>query len=176
MVSSILPKNERWDNFQYRSNQITKKEPKSDYRLSKFDWHDLSPIFLAITLLHDLKIFRNQSNIISRCLFGSQLSNCYSTYTFGSFSKVCWLGLECFLLRFDWKISTTYLAMILKVLVGGRQTKMPFATQTNTIRLCLLQPQWQQIPFKIFVRVGNETTYSALPIICTLRLSTQLLT
>ena len=32
----------------YSSNLITKKEPKSDDRLSKFDWHDLSPIFLAI--------------------------------------------------------------------------------------------------------------------------------
>ena len=29
----------------YGSNQITKKVPKSDNRLSKFDWHDLSPIF-----------------------------------------------------------------------------------------------------------------------------------
>ena len=27
------------------TNQITKKEPISDDRLSKFDWHDLSPIF-----------------------------------------------------------------------------------------------------------------------------------
>ena len=35
----------------------TKKEPKSDARLSEFDWHDLSPIFLAIMLLHNLKVF-----------------------------------------------------------------------------------------------------------------------
>ena len=42
----------------YNSNQITKKEPKSDYRLSKFDWHHLSPIFLAIMLLHNLKVFQ----------------------------------------------------------------------------------------------------------------------
>ena len=34
------------------------KEPKSDTRLSEFDWHDLSPIFLAIMmLLHNLKVF-----------------------------------------------------------------------------------------------------------------------
>ena len=26
----------------YSSNQITKKEPKSEDRLSKFDWHDLN--------------------------------------------------------------------------------------------------------------------------------------
>ena len=31
----------------YSSNQITKKEPKSDNRLSKFDWHDLSPVFFG---------------------------------------------------------------------------------------------------------------------------------
>ncbi len=42
----------------YSSNYITKKEPKSDDRLSKFDWHDLSPIFLAIMLLHNLKVFK----------------------------------------------------------------------------------------------------------------------
>ena len=30
-------------------------EPKSDARLSEFDWHDLSPIFLAIMLLHNLE-------------------------------------------------------------------------------------------------------------------------
>ena len=41
--------------FQYSNNQITKKEPKSDDRLSKFDWHDLSPIFLAIMLPHKPK-------------------------------------------------------------------------------------------------------------------------
>ena len=36
---------------------ITKKEPKPDDRLSKFDWRDLSPIFLAIILLHNLEVF-----------------------------------------------------------------------------------------------------------------------
>ena len=41
----------------YSSNQITKKEPKSDDCLSKFDWHDLSSIFLATMLLHNLKVF-----------------------------------------------------------------------------------------------------------------------
>ena len=35
----------------------TKKEPTSDDRLSKFDWHGLSPIFFAIMLLHNLKLF-----------------------------------------------------------------------------------------------------------------------
>ena len=35
--------------------RYTKKEPKSDDRLSKFDWHDLSTIVLAIMLLHNLK-------------------------------------------------------------------------------------------------------------------------
>ena len=40
----------------YSSNEITKKEPKSDARLSKFDWHDLSPIFLARMLLHNKKV------------------------------------------------------------------------------------------------------------------------
>ena len=34
---------------------VNKKEPKSNARLSKFDWHDLSPI-LARMLLHNLKI------------------------------------------------------------------------------------------------------------------------
>ena len=29
----------------YSSNYITKKQQKSDDHLSKFDWHDLSPIF-----------------------------------------------------------------------------------------------------------------------------------
>ena len=38
-------------------SSIIKKEPKSDDRLSKFDWHDLSPIFLTIMLLHNLKVF-----------------------------------------------------------------------------------------------------------------------
>ena len=37
---------------QYSSNLITKKEPKSDNRLSKFDRDDLSPIFVTIVLLH----------------------------------------------------------------------------------------------------------------------------
>ena len=36
---------------------ITKKEPKSDSRVSKFDWHDLAPIFLAVMLPHNLKVF-----------------------------------------------------------------------------------------------------------------------
>ena len=31
----------------YNSNQITKKEPKSEASVSKFDWHDLSPIFFG---------------------------------------------------------------------------------------------------------------------------------
>ena len=30
----------------YSSNYITKKEPKSEARVSKFDWHDLFPFFL----------------------------------------------------------------------------------------------------------------------------------
>ena len=34
-----------------------KKEPKSDDYLSKFDWHDLSSIFLAKMILHNLKVF-----------------------------------------------------------------------------------------------------------------------
>ena len=41
----------------YSSNYITKKEPKSDDRLSKFDWHDLSPIE-KLMLLHNLKVFK----------------------------------------------------------------------------------------------------------------------
>ena len=41
----------------YSSNMITKKAPKSDPRLSEFDWHDLSPIFGAIMLLYNLKVF-----------------------------------------------------------------------------------------------------------------------
>ena len=49
------------ETIQYSSNQITKKEPKSDDRLSKFDWHDLSSTFLAIMLFYNLKTyFRNQ--------------------------------------------------------------------------------------------------------------------
>ena len=35
----------KWDC--YSSNEITKKEPKSEVRVSKFDSHDLSPIFVA---------------------------------------------------------------------------------------------------------------------------------
>ena len=42
----------------YSSNQITKKDPKSHNRLSKFDMHDLSPIFLTIMLLHNLKVLQ----------------------------------------------------------------------------------------------------------------------
>ena len=41
----------------FRNFLTFKKEPKSDDHLSKFDWHDLSPIFLAIMLLHNLKVF-----------------------------------------------------------------------------------------------------------------------
>ena len=41
----------------YSSNYITKKEPNSDDCLSKFDWHELSPILLAIMLLRNLKVF-----------------------------------------------------------------------------------------------------------------------
>ena len=41
----------------YSSNLITKKEPKSDDRLSKFDWHDISPIFSTVVLLNNLKVF-----------------------------------------------------------------------------------------------------------------------
>ena len=44
--------------IKYSSNQITKKEPKSDDRLSKFDWYNLSPIFLARMLYHCLKVFQ----------------------------------------------------------------------------------------------------------------------
>ena len=39
------------------SNLIYKKEPKSNNRLSKFDWHNLSPIFWAIMFLHKPKVF-----------------------------------------------------------------------------------------------------------------------
>ena len=44
---------------------MTKKEPKSDDCLSKFDWHDLFPISLAIMFLHNLKIFQkpNQTQV-----------------------------------------------------------------------------------------------------------------
>ena len=31
----------------YSSNYITKKEAKYDNHLSKFDWHNLSPMFLT---------------------------------------------------------------------------------------------------------------------------------
>jgi hypothetical protein len=41
----------------YSSNEITEKEPKSEAGVSKFDWHDLSPIILATMLLHNLKLF-----------------------------------------------------------------------------------------------------------------------
>ena len=40
------------------SYYITRKEPKSDDRLSKFDWIDLSLIFLTIMLLHNLQLFQ----------------------------------------------------------------------------------------------------------------------
>ena len=43
---------------QYVIRQVTNKEPKSDDLLSKFDWHNLSPIFLTIMLLHNLKVFQ----------------------------------------------------------------------------------------------------------------------
>ena len=36
---------------------LTKKEPKFENHLTKFDWPYLSPIFLAIMLFHDLKVF-----------------------------------------------------------------------------------------------------------------------
>ena len=49
-----------WQLHKYSSNQITKKEPKSDALLSKFDWHDSSPIVLAIILLCNLKVFQKQ--------------------------------------------------------------------------------------------------------------------
>ena len=39
----IRKRSQRIDN-RSRSNQITEKGPKSDDCLSKFDWHDLSPI------------------------------------------------------------------------------------------------------------------------------------
>ena len=40
----------------YSSNYITKKEPKSGDGYLKFEWHDLSPIFLAIMLLYKVKV------------------------------------------------------------------------------------------------------------------------
>ena len=42
----------------YSSNQITQKEPKFEAHVSKFDYHDLSPIFLATLLLHNPKVFQ----------------------------------------------------------------------------------------------------------------------
>ena len=53
----ILIDSKSWNIYQYSSNYITKKEPKSEARVSKFDWHDLSPIFLATMLLYNLKVF-----------------------------------------------------------------------------------------------------------------------
>jgi hypothetical protein len=44
---------EKYETVLYSSNQITKKEPKSEAR----DWHELSPIFLATMLFHNLKLF-----------------------------------------------------------------------------------------------------------------------
>jgi hypothetical protein len=41
----------------YSSNEITKKEPKSEAHVSKFYWHYLSSNFLATMLLHNLKVF-----------------------------------------------------------------------------------------------------------------------
>ena len=41
---------------------MTKKEPKSDARLSEFDWHDLSLIFLAIMFLHEVDDFLQKTN------------------------------------------------------------------------------------------------------------------
>ena len=36
---------------------VVKKEPKYEARVSKFNWHDLSPIFLATMFLNNLKGF-----------------------------------------------------------------------------------------------------------------------
>ena len=36
---------------------VVKKEPKYENRESKFNWHDLSPIFLATMFLNNLKVF-----------------------------------------------------------------------------------------------------------------------
>ena len=49
---------------------MTKKEPKSDARLSEFDWHDLSSIFLVIMLLHNLKVFQNpiKHDLLAHCV------------------------------------------------------------------------------------------------------------
>ena len=44
-VPPLIP--HRPSNNDYSINYITKKEPKSDNHLSKFDWHDLSPIFFG---------------------------------------------------------------------------------------------------------------------------------
>ena len=48
LVSLVSPDTNQGN--RYSSNQITKKEPKSDNRLSKFDWHNISPIFWTIML------------------------------------------------------------------------------------------------------------------------------
>ena len=40
----------------YSCDWISRKEPKSDARLSEFDWDDLLPVFLAILLLHNIKV------------------------------------------------------------------------------------------------------------------------
>ena len=37
-------------------SQPLKNEPTSDDRFSKFDWHDLSPIFLAIMVLRLISV------------------------------------------------------------------------------------------------------------------------
>ena len=50
--------NYRESHFSISSNQVTKEEPKSGNHLSKFDWHDLSLIFLASMLLHNLKVLQ----------------------------------------------------------------------------------------------------------------------
>ena len=39
--------------MEFQVTVVTKKEPKSDDRLSKFDWHDLS----TINASHNLKVF-----------------------------------------------------------------------------------------------------------------------
>ena len=42
---------------EFQVTVVTKKEPKSDDRLSKFDWHDLSTIFGGNNASHNLKVF-----------------------------------------------------------------------------------------------------------------------
>ena len=64
----------------YSSNQITKREPKSDNRLSKFAWHGLSPMFLAIMLLHYIKVFQKRKKKNHKDFFS--LSN-YATFQCG---------------------------------------------------------------------------------------------